>query len=226
MFNAAKTQLICFHSSPGVKFDAKFFSLGHLLQFSDSVTYLGHVLHGSLDDSPDIKRATLEMCKKANIIPSTCDPQVKTVLFASHCLSLYGGALWDILCSQLGSLEVAFNNILRRIWRLLRNCHTRILHKVAHLDSIFNRLISLSDCFSRKICESNSSLLHDTFILFYNSEFTPIGHNRYSAHKHQKLYFEEDHICANFVRFLRFSKPSIRDLDVESMIYTVCCDQH
>ena len=87
--------------------------------------------------------------------------------------------------------------------------------------AIFNKLISLLNRFSRKICESNSSLLHDTFIFFYNSAFTPIGHNRYSAHKHQKLYFKEDHICANFVRFLRLSKSSIRDLDVESMIYTV-----
>ena len=36
-----------------------------------SVTHLGHVLHCSLDDGPDIKRATLEMCKKANVVLST-----------------------------------------------------------------------------------------------------------------------------------------------------------
>ena len=84
--------------------------------FSDTVTHLGHVLHCSLDDGPDIKRATLEMCKKANVVLSTfsaCDPHVKTVLFSSHCLSLYGGVLWDISCNQIKSLEVAFNNILR-----------------------------------------------------------------------------------------------------------------
>ena len=63
-------------------------------------------------------------------------------------------------------------------------------------------------------------MLHDTFALFYNSAFTPIGHNRYSAPKRQKMYFEEDLICANLVRFLCLSKSSIRDLDVESMIYT------
>ena len=117
-FNAAKTQLICFRSSPEVKFTGKFFFSGHLLEFSDTVTHLGHVLHCSLDDGPDIKRATLEMCKKANVVLSTfsaCDPHVKTVLFSSHCLSLYGGVLWDITCNQIKSLEVAFNNILRHI---------------------------------------------------------------------------------------------------------------
>ena len=102
-------QLIYFRSSPKVKSTGKFYFSGHLLDFSDTVTHLGHVLHYSLD-GPDIKRATLEMCKKANIVLSTssaCDPHVKTVLFSSHCLS-YGGVLWDITCNQIKSLEVAF----------------------------------------------------------------------------------------------------------------------
>ena len=115
IFNAAKTQLICFRSPRKIKCTGKFFFSGHLLKFSDTVTHLGHVLHCSLDDSEDIKRATLEMCKKPIILStfSSCDPQVKTVLFNSHCLSLYGGALWNITCRQLTSLKVAFNNILR-----------------------------------------------------------------------------------------------------------------
>ena len=41
------------------------------LEFSDTVTHLGHVLHCTLDDSEDIKRSTLEMCKKANIVLAT-----------------------------------------------------------------------------------------------------------------------------------------------------------
>ena len=53
------------------------------------------------------------MCKKDIILStfSSCDPHVKTVLFNLHCLSLYGGALWDVTCRQLPSLEVAFNTI-------------------------------------------------------------------------------------------------------------------
>ena len=77
VFTAAKTQLICFRSSQKIKCTSKFFFSGHLLKFSDTVTHLGHVLHCSLDDS---------------------DLHVKTVLFNSHCLLLYGSALWDITC--------------------------------------------------------------------------------------------------------------------------------
>jgi hypothetical protein len=102
-------------------------------------------------------------------------------------MSLYGGVLWDITCNQIKSLEVAFNNILRRIWKLPRNCHTRILHKVAHLVSVFNRLISLSDSFSSKTCQSESRLLSGTF---HTCASTPVGHNRSSGHNYRKLYFD------------------------------------
>ena len=186
------------------------------------MSYIVHLMTVMTSREPHLKRV-----KKANIILSTfslCDPHVKTVLFNSHCLSLYGGALWDITCRQLTSLEVAFNNILRQIWRLPRNCHTRILHKIAHLDSVFNRLIRLSDRFSRKTCESNSYLLCDSFTLFNTSVFTPVGSNRYCAHKYLKLHFEEDLICADFARYLCIGNSSVRDLDIESMIQIICCN--
>ena len=96
-------------------------------------------------------------------------------------------------------------------------CHTRILHKVARLDGGVNQFISLTDRFSRKTCESNSYLLHDPSL-----SLTPVVSYRCSAHKHLKLYFEEDLVCANFVRFLRLNSSTARDLDIESMIQTIC----
>ena len=188
-FNAAKTQLIiCFRSLPKVKFTGKFFFSGHLLEFSDTVTHLGHVLHCSLDDSLDIKRATLEMCKKANVVLSTlsaCDPHVKTVLFSSHCLLLYGGILWDLTCNQKNSLKVAFNNILRRIWKLPRNCHTRILHKVAYLDSVLK--VDLIVFQIRLAMQSKTALLSSTFTQFLTCTITPVGHNHYIGHNYQRV---------------------------------------
>ena len=71
--------------------------------------------------------------------------------------------------------------------------HTRVLHKIVHVDSVFNRVVCLSDHFSRKNCESKLNLLHDSFTLFNyevisTSVFTPVGSNRYCAHKYEKLY--------------------------------------
>ena len=82
------------------------------LGFSEEVFNTGSYMAYSIIICPlsteDIKRATFEMCKKANFVLSTfslCDPHVKTVLFNSHRLSLYGGALWDVSCNQLGCLQ-------------------------------------------------------------------------------------------------------------------------
>ena len=57
---------------------------------------------------------------------SSCDPLTKTRLLQSCCLSLYGAALWNSFSCELASLEVVFNNILRKIWKLPHHCHTGI----------------------------------------------------------------------------------------------------
>ena len=71
------------------------------------------MLHFSLNDTKDVQRATLEMCRKANCMLQTfssCDPVVLTKLFNSHCLSLYDASLWTLKCSQVKALEICFNN--------------------------------------------------------------------------------------------------------------------
>ena len=85
--------------------------------------------------------------RKANLMLhtfSSADPLVKSCLLKFYCLSLYGCSLWNLSCHSLCSIEVSFNNILRRIWKLPRNCHTGILHLTALLPSIFNVVQSRS----------------------------------------------------------------------------------
>ena len=58
------------------------------------------------------------MIRKVNCIMCTfqvVDPVVMTRLFHSFCLSLYGSALWNLSYKAFHIVEVAFNNILRRI---------------------------------------------------------------------------------------------------------------
>ncbi len=80
-----------------------------------------------LSDVDDIVRATHNLVKKANLMLitfSAADPLVKSRLLQSFCLSLYDCSLWNCECPSIHSVEVSFNNILRRIWHLPRNCHT------------------------------------------------------------------------------------------------------
>ena len=138
VFNAGKTQLIRFSLSvhPGT---ATFNFLGESLQLSKSIVHLGHILSQDLSDNEDIVAIKKDMCRKANYmlsVFSSCDRPTKTKLFQSYCLSLYGSSLWKSSCPELASLEVAFNNILRKIWLLPRQCHTAILHLVSNMHSV------------------------------------------------------------------------------------------
>ena len=138
IFNASKTQLICFpktcfHQSLSITF------LGHELQLCNSVTHLGHILAYNLSaDDLDINRVTSDVCRQANYLLATfsaCDILTKTELFRNYCMSLYGSVLCNFGQSSLSRLQVIINNILRPIWHLPRRCHTSILYLTTGMDS-------------------------------------------------------------------------------------------
>ena len=90
IFNTDKTQLICFRKSANDLPNASIYFNGVVLQYSDTVLYLGHLLSFNLDD---IVRVTKYVIRKANSVLYTfryLDPFVTTFLFKSYCLSLYG----------------------------------------------------------------------------------------------------------------------------------------
>ena len=90
--------------------DGMFSFFGHSLRFSISVIHLVHnILQFNLDDAEDINRVSSDMCRYLLHL-LCCDPTVKMFLFTFHCLSLYGAVSWN-----LKLLEVAFNNVFRKI---------------------------------------------------------------------------------------------------------------
>ena len=168
LFNVSKTLLVRFsrtcssYCSP-----ASFFFNGSELNLSHSAKHLGHILSFNLSDTDDIVRVKKDLVRKANCMLhsfSPCNPLVKTKLFDSFCLSLYCSALWISSSSELRSLEVTFNNILRRILSLPRMCHTGILHCTAQLNSLYNIVVRRSSKLLSAALNSQSSLVHDVFV--------------------------------------------------------------
>ena len=99
VFNAAKTQLICFYHGYDIPFIPDIIFNGLKFKYLDEVTHLGHILSYNLDDKKDIIRAIKHMNRKANSILctfSSLDPSVKCFLLKSYCLSLYGCSLWSL----------------------------------------------------------------------------------------------------------------------------------
>ena len=164
--------------------------------------HLGHVLSHDLSDAPDIIDKTKDLAKKANYMLHTfsCDRLTKSTLFMSFCLSLSGSAIWSIACPQLKSLEVTFNNILRKIWGLPRRCHTSLLHLTAALDSVFNNVYDRSLRLVNSAINSDSIILHDVFYQSSKLVYCFAGYNCVFGWKHLKLYTEQDSMFASFMR--------------------------
>ena len=110
IWSSNKTQLICFQLRGGSAGYPLFTFCGTSLQYSVSVSHLGHIVHFNLDDTEDINRAIKDLCRKSNhllITFSSCDPLVKTFLLNAHCFNSYGCALWRLDCKSLKAFEVA-----------------------------------------------------------------------------------------------------------------------
>ena len=56
---------------------------------------------------------------------------------------------------------MTFNNILRKIWGLPRQCHTSLLHLTAAVDSVFNTVYNRSLRLVSSAINSDSIILHD-----------------------------------------------------------------
>ena len=112
-----------------------------------------------ISDDEDIVFRSRDFLKKANLFFYNfkfCSPSTLTFLLCSFCLSLYGCALWRLDSKAITNIEVAFNKVLRWIWNLPFNSHTRIVHCTARLFSIFNLISAHSSSllFSALSCSS------------------------------------------------------------------------
>ena len=89
IFNASKTQIICFRLSQMSKFTPSIFFDNTKLIVVDEVSHLGHILTYNLNDKQDIIRVAKDMNRKANSILckfSALNSAIKCYLVKSYCL--------------------------------------------------------------------------------------------------------------------------------------------
>ena len=227
-FNAAKTQLICFRTTKQLSLVPKISFCGQDLKFTDHVIHLGHHLQYNLDDSEDIESSISDLCRKANYLLTTfssCDPIVKTYLLNVHCFNVYGSSLWRLDCKRLKALEVAYNNILRKIWKLPRLCHVGILHCVAGLQGMCNRVFRLSQNFIRKALSHSSILIRHCFLQASSLSYTFVGYNSRFGASTLKTYSSYDHVCADYVKDIRMRMFIFESVDIrEFVLNSICTD--
>ena len=192
-----------------------------LTQLLILVTYLTF----NLSDAPDINHKLRDMVRKANYVLVTfpsVGPLVLTKLYQSYCLSLYSSSLWSLSCPALHSLEVAFNNILRKIWKLPRRSHTGIVHSVANLYSLLNVVPLRSNRLLLSAMKCSSMLVKQIFSDSSSFCFSFSGYNYMFGSRHIKHYHTLDKLCASVIRSLRCSgKCTQLSQDIEQMIVTI-----
>ena len=152
------------------------------------------------------------------------DPFTKMRLFHAYCLSLYGCALWRLDCSALHSLS--FNQDIRRIWFLPRNCHTAIVHSVGLISSSINIIFARFSKFHSFAMSHSSPLACSVFAVSSrtcNSNF--IGYIFLYGSHHCKSYSSEDVALGELIREIRHSHyfiPDFRSSELDFLALSAC----
>ena len=167
---------------------------------------------------------TWPMYKFLNFIYYITVTTCSVYTICSESKQLYYTSLWLLSSPVLHNIEVAFNKILRKIWRLPRHSHTGIVHSVANLYSLFNVVFLRSQRLMLSAMSCSSLLARQIFSDSCSLCYSFTGYNSMCGHHHLKRYDVQDKICAGVIRALRCSSLCL-DSGFEDMIYTIACDQ-
>ena len=139
------------------------------------------------------------------------DPATLTHLFYTFCLSLHGAATWSLSNSTLRSLEVAFNNILQKIWHLPFN--SSYCEITQHIQLDFSKVtVSLNFKYP-------STLVLNVYSVSANFCYTATGYNSLCGASQLNQYSPDDAYYANSIRELRVCGST--SLSIELLIRTI-----
>ena len=189
-FNPEKTQLVKFGLSSLSSCKVHIAFGGVVLDFTDTVSHLGHLLSYNLDDTPDIIRATKDLNRRANFVLCVFPFTEISVNYLSFCLSMYRCSLWSLSCKNVRIIECALNKIIifRRVWNLTSLSHTRIVHCVSNIQSVSNCIFK---CFNSMLSGVKSSLSPLIRCVFSDSSqcgHSFVGYNFQYSYQHLKMY--------------------------------------
>ena len=139
---------------------------------------------------------------------SCADSLVKTHLFRSFCLSLYGAPLRQLSSKALKSLEVSFNKILCRIWHLPPDSHTSIVHCTSYLSSVFNLIYSRCSSLIDRACNSPSYDVSSIFSEACGNCHLFCGFNYMYGSHFTRVYSNTDLSYGDLIRFLHLFHES------------------
>ena len=136
---------------------------GSIMKTETSYKYLGHIIDNNLNDNKDIERQLRNFYGKSNMLLrtfSSCSYAVKLQLFMSYCGSMYTAFLWcDFTKRQYRQLEVAYNNVFRRLMGYYKYCSASGMFVENRTDGFDARVRKLVYGFRERLDISDNSLI-------------------------------------------------------------------
>ena len=129
--------------------------------------------------------------------------------------------IWNLSSKSLKALEISYNKILRRIWKLPYSSHTRIVHCTAKLLSLFNSTLKRIFVLFSTSQKCSSNLVRYVFNKSASCSFTFLGYNLKHGHQFCKSYSGRDQFCADVIRDIR-SAQSFLSLSNTLLDSVVC----
>ena len=141
---------------------------------------------------------------------------------AFHCI--YGCVLWRLDAPDIRSLNVSFNNVIRRIWNLPHNCHTSIAYAVGLTKSIYNiihsRFIRLLSTALSHPSRFIRSVFHEDSLVC-NSGFIGYNINCMFDQSHCKSYSTDHVAVGHLIREIRDTHSVIPHFAQSELDFTV-----
>ena len=191
--NSLSTSLLQFGFKPGMSADM---CTGLIKNVISRYCFNGSNVFGSfLDASKAFDRVShLKLFSKLHVLEKNLPPTIIRLLFSwyrdqnfsvlwnktlSENFSVSNGVRQGGVLSNLRSLEVTFNNLLRKIWKSPWHCHTSILHCISSLQSLYNVI-----CHSHMLCQkaraTGISLIREIFTEAPQLSDTTFGFNAFN----------------------------------------------
>ena len=197
IFNAKKSQLLCFSSTSNCAKGTINIKMQNSqpIPHVDSCMHLGNELCSN-NRNVLIGNAVSDLnCRLNNLLAdfSHCDSNTLSLLFQSYCMNIYGSQMWQFNTRFVNQFFTCWRKAIRRLWKIPFRTHNNLVHLINKSHSIDIILEKRCIKYIWKLI-NNEHDLYNTIVKYslYNNS-TTIGENiRYFMYKYKITVDEWD----------------------------------
>ena len=162
-FNSTKSHITVCNRNVNITVSGNFILNGEIIETSNYVEHLGHVIGNSASKRKVIEKAIGDLYMRTNYVMSKfgcCSSDVRNFLFRTYCTSYYGSALWNLSAAYIERFYVAWRKCVRRVWGVPSQTHCVLLPCLYGDSGINLQLLRRFASFYYGLKNSDNKLVH------------------------------------------------------------------